>query len=332
MPLHRLLLVLLVCLAALPVRAAERVVVAYPGPLTLSFLPLDLMPRIGADRAEGIALVTRHTTGGGTALLQLQNRNADFAVAGLPAAMAAKAGGADVVAIAPVNDLAVYVLSIRSDLKGKVKRPRDLAGRVVGVTSSSLSVKTISHQLAELLLRGDGLSLNQVRIVAAGQSWEDQSAALRSKSVDAVLGFEPVASRLQDAGLAYPLFNLGNPADAATIPGAGVLQGTLETRSDVLHDTPDKAKKMVAALRRTLEWMASHTPEQIVTALELSDAGTREALVRSLRQYPRHYNPDARFSKHQLRETEIFYAATEGARQPVDLRTVVDARWAGEKP
>lgn len=332
MPRFSRLLLFAIGLWILPARAEEQATVAYPGPFNVSYLPLDLIPRIGTDRAEGIRFVPRHTGGGGAALQQLQTRNADFAVAGVPAAMSAKANGNDVVVVAAVDDLAVFVLTVRSGLKGVVKRPRDLAGRVVGVTSSSLSVKTISHQLAELLLKSDGLSPDHVRIVAAGQSWEEQSAVMRSGSADAILGFEPFASRLRDSGLAFFLFNLGNPEDAGRVPGAGMLQAALETRSDVVRNSPRKVEAMVAAIRRTLQWMTLQTPEHIVDTLGIADADTRNALIKSLRQYPRLYSKDARFSEHQLRETALFYGATEGATRPVVLEDIVDSRWAGRKP
>lgn len=327
------LIVLLVGIGLAPMLwAQERVTVAFPGPYNVSYLPLDLAPRIGADVAEGIQLLPRHTGGGGAALQQLQNRNVDYAVAGLPAAMSARSHGNDVMAIASVGDLAVFVLTVRAELKGKVKRPRDLAGKVVGVTSSSLSVKTISHQLAELLLRGDGLAPDQVRIAAAGQSWEEQSAKLRSGAADAILGFEPFASRLVESGLAFELFNLGKPEDAQRIPGAGLLQATLLTRPDVLHATPQRAEKMVAVVRRTLQWIATHTPEEVVAALGMTDAEARAALLKQLHRYPRIYSLDARFSERQLKETATFYNTGEGVDRPIAVETLIDDRWAGRKP
>lgn len=327
--------VLLACLClggVWPAWGQERISVAYPGPFNISYLPLDLAPKIGADVAEGVQLVLRPTGGGGAALQQLQNHNVDFAVAGVPAGMSAKANGNDVVVIAPIDDLAVFVLTVRSDLKGQVKRPRDLAGKVVGVTSSSLTVKTISHQLAELLLKNDGLSPSQVRIAAAGQSWEEQSAKLRSKTADAILGFEPFASRLVDAGLAFVLFNLGDPADAGRVPGAGLLQAALQTRSDVLQEAPHKAEKMVAMVRRTLQWIASHTREELVAALGMEDAEARAWVLKLLRRYPRLYSPDGRFSEHQMRETALFYDANEGSERPMTPDKLIEARWAGRKP
>lgn len=323
---------LLVLWCALPVWAQERMSVSYPGPYNVSYLPLDLAPKIGADKAEGVQLVLKPVGGGGAALQQLQNRNVDFAVAGLPAAMSAKANGNDVMAIGAVGDLPLFVLTVRSDLKGQVKRPRDLAGRVVGVTSSSLTVKTISHQMAELLLKNDGLSPDQVRIAAAGQSWGEQSAKLRTKAADAILGFEPFASRLVEEGLAFELFNLGKPADAARLPGAGLLQATLITRSDILREVPQKAEKIMAVMRRTLQWIASHTPEEVVAALNMQDDEARGWVLKLLRRYPRLYSPDGRFSDQQMRETFQFYDASEGQSRPVSLDGLIDARWAGRKP
>lgn len=326
------LLVLGLSLFAAPLLAQERVTVAYPGPLNASYLPLDLAPKIGADAAEGLQLVLRPTTGGGAATQQLQNRNVDFAVAGLPAAMSAKANGHDVVVASAINDLPVFVLSVRSDLKDQVRRPRDLAGKVIGVTSSSLTVKTISYQLAELLLASDGVPANQIHIVAAGQSFGELAAKLRSRSADAILGFEPAATRLAEAGLAYPLFNLGDPADAARVPGGGLLQACLQTRSDVLRDRPQRVEKMVAMLRRTLLWMAQHSPEETVNALGIADAETRDSLLKQLQRYPRLYSKDGKFSEAQLRETQLFYDAGKEQGRPVRVEEIIDARWAGRKP
>lgn len=328
--------VLAACLLLLPlassgqVAAQEKLHVSVPGPLNISYLPLDLAPNIGADKAEGVELVLRRVGGGGIALQHLQTRNADFAVAGVPAAMSAKVRGNDVVVVAPVNDLTLFILMVRSGLKGKVKSVRDLRGRVIGVNTSSLASKTTSQQLAELLVKNAGLPANGIRLVAAGQNWDEQSSMIRGAAADAILGDEPFASRLRDAGDVFFLVNLADPADAATIPGAGFLHAAVETRSDVIAQTPHKVEKMVAVVRRTLAWMATHTPEQIVEALHIDDAGERRSLLQSLRQYPRLYSPDAKFSQAQVRETDLFYAATEGKSGV--LADLIDDRWSGRKP
>jgi NitT/TauT family transport system substrate-binding protein len=311
--------------------AQERVSIAYPGPLTVPFLPLDLAIKIGADKAEGIELVPQYGSGA-ISLQHLHNRNADFAVPGGPAAMAAKAAGNDVVVIAALNDLPVYALMVRNELKGKVRRPRDLAGRVVGVTTSSMSVKTTSHQIAELLLRNDGVSPKQIRIAAAGQTWAEIRAAVDSQSIDALLAFEPFPSRLRDEGLMYYLVDLSNAAEVKSYPGAGFLLAALVTRTDVIAADPKRVERVVACIRRALAWMSTHTPEQIVAALDVADETLRMALVRTLRQYPRLYTPDGKFSARQIRETNTFYAAAADSKAKVSFKDIIDDRWVGQKP
>lgn len=327
-----MLLTLLALLNAAGALAMERITVAYPGPHNLSYLPLDLAPKIGADRAEGFTLVARHTGGGGLALQHLQRRNVDFAVAGVPAAMSARANGHDVVVVAAVNDLPVFTLMVRADLKDRVRRPRDLAGRVVGVNASSLSAKTTSQQLIELIVRNDGLSPRHIRVVAAGQTWEEQSALIRSRLADAILGDEPFATRMAETGEVFILFRLADPADAAKISGGDFLHAALETRSDVLRDTPERVRKVVAMLQRTLQWMARHTPEEIVAALTIEDAAMRAALVAALHRHPRAFSPDGTFSMAQIAKTDQFYAATEGHRRAMTLEVMLDDRFVGRRP
>ena len=55
-----------------------------------------------------------------------------------------------------------------------------MRGKVIGVNTSTRASKTTSQQLAELLLASDGVSLDSVRIVPAGQSWDEQSSLMIS--------------------------------------------------------------------------------------------------------------------------------------------------------
>jgi len=324
----------LLLLSWLPVAAAlaqapVRVVLSAPGPHNLSYLPVDLIPRIGADAAEGLRLQILHTGGGGVALKNLANRNADFVVAGEPAQMSAKLNGADVVTIAAVNDAPLFVLMVRADLKGKVKRVADLRGHVLGVNTSTQSSKTTSQQLMEVVLRSDGVKPEEVTIVSAGQSWEEQSAVLNGKVVDAVMGDEPYATRLQEAKQVFFLVNLGEPAGAARIPGGRFLHAALATRAEVIARSPELVEKMVRALRRSLQWIASHSPEEVMTALDIRAPAERDTFIKALKAYPHSFSHDGRFSSRQLGDTDVFFRAATPGAQGFSVNDMVNDRWAG---
>ncbi len=331
----RVLFVLTLVLSSISsAQALEKIVISAPGPRNISYLPVDLIPAIGADGDEGIALQILHTGGGAVALNNLVTRNADFAVAGFPAAMSLRANGGDVVGIAPVDDAPLFVLMVRSGLKGKVKRIADLKGKVIGVNTSTRNSKTTSQQLIELLLKSDGVDLDMVRLVPAGQSWVEQSSLMISGTADAVMGDEPFASRLAAEGKVFFLANLADPATSSKIHGANFLHATLETRSDVIRDAPRKVERMVRMMVKSLQWIASHTPEEVVDKLKVTDPEERAALLLALHKYPHAYSRDGKFSDNQLRETELFFRNTNAGNakaQSLDIESMVDNKWSGSK-
>jgi NitT/TauT family transport system substrate-binding protein len=314
------------------VQAQEKLVLSAPGPRNISYLPVDLIPAIGADREEGIALHILHTGGGAVALNNLVTRNADFAVAGFPAVLSLASNGGDVIGIAPVDDAPLFVLMVRIGLKGQVKRVADLRGKVIGVNTSTTNSKTTSQQLAELLLKSDGVDLDMVRIVPAGQSWVEQSSLMISGTADAVMGDEPFASRLAADRKVFFLANLADPATTRKIPGANFLHATLTTRGDMIRDAPQKVDKMVRMMVKSLTWIAKHTPEEVVEKLKITDPDERSSLLLALRKYPRAYSRDGRFSTSQLKETEVFFHKTiEGnaKAQSLQVESIINDTWAG---
>ncbi len=309
------------------------ITVSIPGPGNLTFLPFDLISAIGADKAEGASIRIRHSASGSTALQELVTMNADFTALGLPAAMSHQAkGGERLAVIAAVSDAPLYVLMIRSDLKNSIRTLKDLKGRTIGVNASSLSSKTASQQLAEIALKKAGVPLESVRFIATGQSWEAQSSMLKSRIVDAIMGDEPFASRLREAGQVFFLLNLADPKTTRDIPGAGFLRAVLITRSAAAAEDPVRVEIMVRIIKRTLAWIAASSPEQIAATLNIPDAVERAWIVRTLKLYPRMYSRDGSFSSAQLRETEQFFAeASVKESSRLTLDSMVDARWAGRR-
>jgi NitT/TauT family transport system substrate-binding protein len=323
-----------VMMVAVPSQAQplESVVVSVPGPRNISYLPIDLIPAIGADKEEGLTMQLLHTGGGGVALSNLTARNADYAVAGVPAAMSLRAHGGDVVVIAAVDDAPLFVLMVRSVLKGKVKRIGDLRGKVIGVNTSTKSSKTTSQQLVELLLKTNGVAIDSVRIVHAGQSWEGQSSTLFTGTADAVMGDEPFATRLLKENQVFFLANLAEPATVRNVPGANFLHAALETRSDIIQSSPLQVEKVVKALRKTLQWIAVHKPEQIVDTLGVSDPVERESLLSALKKYTQAFSADGRFSTQQLSETDRFFqSGSKDNTNALRIENMVNDKWAGRR-
>jgi ABC-type nitrate/sulfonate/bicarbonate transport system substrate-binding protein len=238
------------------------------------------------------------------------------------------------VALAAVEDRAPLCLLVRLPLRGSVQSVADLRGRPVGVHSNSLSTITNAQQFLALLLHRHGLAASDVRIVAAGQSWESQATALRSGLVDAVIAEEPFGLRLEQEGLAYALVRLGLPDRRLGLPGEGFLRGALITTPALVEREPQLAERMVRVVQRTLAWRRTHTADEIIAALGLAGAEAA-AFAAMLRQYPQQFSPDGRFSEAQIGETDTFFRQSgSGSAAERDYRAtsmLVD-RWAGRRP
>jgi NitT/TauT family transport system substrate-binding protein len=316
--------------AAAPIPVALSV----PGPGNSISTPLELAAKLGFDRAEGIALRLRFVSGGGVAIKDLLSGNAEFGVFGLPAAMSANGERIRLVALAALDDLPLYSLMVRADLAGSIKSVADLKGRTIGIYSDSLSARTTSHLLADLVLRTHKVAPDSVRYISAGQSWETQSAVFISKAVDASMCDEPFGTRLVEERLAFQLFSTGNPADARTTPGAGFLRATLVARPELVEARADLAERMVNVVRRTLAELARRTPEDLAAVLDLHGA-PRKAFITVFRKYPRQYSRDGKFSTAQLRDTEIFYRASvpgDASAKRLAVESMLVDRWSGRKP
>ncbi|MGB8078781.1 MAG: ABC transporter substrate-binding protein, partial [Gallionella sp.] len=121
---------------------AETIVLAVPGPGTLSYLPVYLAKAIGADQTEGLELKLRYVSGGPLAMRDMMDNNSDFLAIGLPAIGAARADDMPVVAIGQLSQTAMYVFMLRSGLKDKVRNIAQLKGRRIGTASGTSTQRT----------------------------------------------------------------------------------------------------------------------------------------------------------------------------------------------
>lgn len=318
------------CLQAEPLRIS----VSVPGPGAASYYPVELISRIGADKAEGAEVRVVFAPGGPSAVNEMLGNNVDFAVVGLPAAMSVRLKDNRVAALAAINDLPLYVLLVRQGLKQEVKTIADLTGKTIGLHSNSASNKSTSQQVLELIFRRGGVPLGSYRIASVGRRWDSEALMLRTGAVDALIGDEPHASHMEAEKIAFPLVHLGNPDTMHLFAGAGFLRGVLIGRTDKIDKDPTKAETMVRIIKRSLAWIATHSAEEFADKMAINDPNERQKLITVLKKYPRQYSKDGSFSKRQLRETEIFFIdsqAGDAAAEHFRIDSMIIDRWVGRR-
>jgi NitT/TauT family transport system substrate-binding protein len=222
-----------------------RLSISIPGPGSAAYLPIELISKIGADKAEGAEVRVVFSPSGPAALDEMLNNNVDFTVTGMPSAMSVRLNDKRLVALAAINDLPLYALVVRQGLKGQVKSIADLKGKSIGLHSNSISTKSTSQQVLELMLRRGGVTSGSYRVVPIGRRWESESMMLRNSEVDALVADEPYVARMTREKIAFPLVHLGDPETGRLYSGSGFLRGILAGRSDRVQQDPGKAEAMV---------------------------------------------------------------------------------------
>ena len=324
-------LLLLAGLSHPAVAEPPRIVIALPGPNVAPYLPVELMSRIGADRRAGFVLVTRYFGGGPLAAKDMLERNSDFAGLGMPALAGLRVDNPELVSIAALTQRPAYVLMARRGAK-QVRGIADLRGRDIGTHSGSKQGKSTARQLAEYLLHRNGVGLDEVNFVNAGQSLVDYSAALRAGMVDAIMVNEPAATLLEQRKLAWRLADLHDPEVARKQLGGRFLYTQLATSKDTLRRQPDKARRLSTALRDTLGWMAKHSADDIVARLALPEGEEKRALARFLAAHKDIYSPNGAFGAEAMRNSEAFFHAVSrdhSAAGRLRYASFVDDRWSG---
>ena len=313
--------------------ASQKLVIALPGPGNLIYLPVELAKQIGADRAENCELEIRYFGGGPQAIRDMLDGNSDFSASGLPALAEQKAAGLPVRSISALTRVPGYALMVRNSYKSKIRKVADLRGHVIGVKGHTKGGRAASQMVAEYLLARAGLAQDSVNFIAAGQSYEDQLAALQSGAVDALVADEPFASRFQKQGIAYKLVDLLDLKAVRKQMGGLFLNAQVSTRDDVIVEHADKVEKMARIMRRTLQWIKHHSAGQIAGVMGYDDAQERIALANALSRHKDIYTPDGAFSSLQVKTTERFFHQVQtgsSASAYLRFRDLIDARWAGE--
>lgn len=167
------------------------------------------------------------------------------------------------------------VLTVRSPLslvaspKSKVRTFADLKGATVGVSAFGSS----GHNLVNLLASRHGLALQDLNVVATGGGHSVTVAAAEQGRLDAVVTLPASLSILRAR---YP--SLVVLADGTTAEGTRAIFGVdrypavcLMARGPWLEQNVDTARRLARAMRRTLDWVRTHTAEELRTRLGRAD-------------------------------------------------------------
>jgi NitT/TauT family transport system substrate-binding protein len=274
----------------------------------LVFAPLFVGDELGYFKEEGLKIQYVWT---GSVVITTQailSGDADFAI-GHGALEVPKliAEGQRLTMIMGVTTKETAIWLVQERLKDKVKTPSDMKGLSVGVTKPGGGV----WALAVIALNKHGLKAEDVTWVSLGGDPLPVVNAFEGKQVDSIIMPEHIISLAEARAGGFELIDFTKPADSLMYMGSENLVSTvIYTRPSLVVAEPELCKKFLRAMLKSLNYMNTHTAEEIAGVLAPRYEGIDKAiLVKVFERYRNVWSKDGVITKEAYEASlKAFYS------------------------
>jgi len=236
----------------------QKVVLGVGGKSLLYYLPLTIAERRRYFEEEGLEVKINDFAGGSQSLQALIGGSVDVVTGGYEHTLNMQVKGQDVRAVVELGRNAT-VLVVRKAKADKIKSLADLKGAKIGVTAPGSS----TYFFTVYLLSKAGLKPADASFIGVGGG-AGAVAGIMTGELDALSNLDPVISRLEAEGAVSVLADSRTPQGTAEIFGGPVPAAVLYARQDFIDANPETMQRLVNAFMKSLKWIGSATPEQIV--------------------------------------------------------------------
>jgi NitT/TauT family transport system substrate-binding protein len=185
----------------------------------------------------------------------------DIGFTTIPALIAAASNGAPLQIVSGFDGAIDPDRPVSAVMVGKdspIKRPRDLAGKKVGVVALQSELDVLLHEV----VRRDGGDASTLRSVQV--PFPEMTTALKSHRVDAVVNTEPFVTLAKEQGI-----RAINYPEAEVVPNGTVTAFVASKRYIASHG--DVIKRFRAALDESLRYAADHPDEAQAIMPKIAD-------------------------------------------------------------
>jgi NitT/TauT family transport system substrate-binding protein len=254
-------------------QAAEKITILVGGVEKILYLPAELAQQLGYFKDEGLDAELVSVTSGSVTDTGLLSDSGQAAVGAYEQSIHLQAQGKYVTSIVQLSASPQEVLLVSATQAGKIKTVADLKGKAVGVTGFG----SLTHFLSQDLAAHAGLKQGDVSYLSAGAG-NTFIDSMRHGRIDAGMTQEPTVSILLDRKDAQVLVDLRTPETARTALGGDYPGSCVYVRADWLQQHKDAAQKLASAFARSLNFIATHSAEQIAEKMPPSYYNGNKAL------------------------------------------------------
>ena len=252
---------------------AEKITIMVGGATKIIYLPAKLTEQLGYFKDEGLDVELQSQPAGVDAENELLAGAVQGVVGFYDHTIDLQSKGKEVQTLVVFGQVPGEVEMVSNAAAGTVKSMADVKGKTLGVTGLGSSTSFLTQYLAQR----SGVPSNQYTLLPVGAD-NTFIAAIKQNRIDAGMTTEPTVSRLLQTGDAKVL------VDMRTLEGTrAALGGTYPASSFYVQRAwaqshKDEATKLAHALSRTLNFIATHSADEIAAKMPKDYYGNNKDL------------------------------------------------------
>jgi sulfonate transport system substrate-binding protein len=254
--------------------AQSKVTVAIGGGSCLCYLPTVLAKQLGEYDKAGLAVELVDLKGGSDALKAVLGGSADVVSGYFDHCVNLAAKKQDLQSFVIYDRYPGLVLVVSPKHTNDIKSIKDLAGKKVGVSAPGSS----TDFFLKYLLKKNGLDPTSAAVIGVGLG-ATAVAAMQQGQIDAAVMLDPSVTVLQGS---YPdlkiLADTRSEKDTLAVFGGEYPGGALYTTTAWIKSHEKEVQALTTAIVNTLDWIHSHSPEEIMAKMPDEIVGKNKEL------------------------------------------------------
>ena len=279
-----LLAALSVTLPAVAQTEKTNVTIAVSGPpAQVYFLPVVLAERFGYFAEAGVNVTLQHFNAGSKALESVIGGSADIVAGAYENTMRMQSKGQNMQSLVLFGRYPQNVLGIAKSQIANYKSPADLKGKTVGITGPGSATQTF----LDLILANAGLKPDDVTTITVGAGAVAVAAMRRQSELFAISNLDLAITELTLSGDIVVVVDSRTAEGSQAVYGGDYASGSLYAPVSFAQKNPKAAQAVVNAVVRTLKWLTTAKPDDIMAKVpaefyQQNPAVYRQALQNNL--------------------------------------------------
>ena len=253
--------------------AQSKVTISVGGAGCLCYLPTMLAQELGEYKKAGVDVEIVDFKGGSQSLQAVMGGSADIVSGYFDHCVNLAAKNQSLVAFVTYDRYPGLVLVVSPAHKDEIKSIKDLAGKKVGVTAPGSS----TDFFLKYLLKKNGVDPASAAVIGVGLG-AAAVAAMEQGQIDAAVMLDPAVTVLQNKFKELKILSdTRTQKDTQAVFGGDYPGGALYTKADWIEKHPKETQALTTAIVNTLNWIHSHTPEDVMAKMPPNLVGPDKA-------------------------------------------------------